>query len=250
MPLKQARKLLRRVAAALGVTAVATRNIPFGYDWLLDVERLGQLWGRRNATFFDVGANDGTISLRILERFPAAEIHAFEPHPVVFGTLSLLGSRRGIRCHHVALSDAEGTATLHAPAYDKLSSLLPNAPAFRGVPTTTFEVRTTTIDAFCEAHGIEQIDVLKIDVEGFDCAVIRGASRMLTAGAISFVYVEFTALLRQGADESGVLCPIAEFLLPHGLHFIASFTEQVGSPDGFSLVSNALFALPPGRMRG
>lgn len=243
---KQMRKLLRQGAEMIGITAVATRNIPFGFDWLLDIQRLSELWGARADTFFDVGANDGIVSLRILERFPKAEVQAFEPHPVVFNKLRAVGQNK-LRCHELALSDSEGFATLYVPDYDKMSSLLPKAPSLRqgDAHVITYEVRATTIDAFCAAHGIKQVDVLKVDAEGHDLAVIRGANRMLAARGIKFVYVEFSTILRQGNDQSGALYPIAELLFPYGLRFIASYTEQVGTTHRFSLVSNALFALPP-----
>jgi Methyltransferase FkbM domain len=128
-----------------------------------------------------------------------------------------------------------------------MSSLLPNAPSLSlgTVHVSTFEVRTTTIDIFCKGHGIKQVDVLKVDAEGYDLTIIRGATHMLATGRIKFVYVEFSSVLRRGDDQSGALYPLAEFLLRYGLQFIASYTEQVGMKPSFWLVSNALFALPP-----
>ena len=52
------------------------------------------------------------------------------------------------------------------------------------------EVTVTTIDSFTEKHGINSIDVLKTDTEGFDVEVFRGAARMLKTSAVSYVLVE------------------------------------------------------------
>jgi Methyltransferase FkbM domain len=73
------------------------------------------------------------------------------------------------------LSDADGDSN------DLRHSLLPfdsSAP--------TIEVNCRSIDSFCEEHGITSIDLLKVDTEGHDMAVLRGSSRMLAS--TNFVY--------------------------------------------------------------
>ena len=74
---------------------------------------------------------------------------------------------------------------------------------------------------------------------------MQGAASLLARRAIDFIYVEFSSMLRPGEDQSGALFPIVEFLLPFGVAFIASYTEQVGAADRVSLVANALFARVP-----
>jgi FkbM family methyltransferase len=52
-------------------------------------------------------------------------------------------------------------------------------------------VKCPTVDLFCAERKIKKIDVLKIDTEGFDLEVLKGADAMLKRGAVSFVYLEF-----------------------------------------------------------
>jgi hypothetical protein len=52
------------------------------------------------------------------------------------------------------------------------------------------EVRTTTISAFCDAHAIGRVDVLKLDVQGAERLVLEGAREMLEQGAVGLVFAE------------------------------------------------------------
>ena len=54
----------------------------------------------------------------------------------------------------------------------------------------TERVRVRTLDSFCAAKGIEHIDFLKLDVEGHEVAVLRGAQTTLDRGAISMIQFE------------------------------------------------------------
>jgi hypothetical protein len=54
-----------------------------------------------------------------------------------------------------------------------------------------FEARLITGDAWCDAHGIGEIDFLKIDVEGAEFRVIDGFSRRIAAGKIHCIQFEY-----------------------------------------------------------
>ena len=91
------------------------------------------------------------------------------------------------------------------------------------------EVRTTTLDAFCVAESIDRVDLLKIDTQGAEFAVLRGADGMLSRRAISVLVFEmitattyeqqrfpseyFAMLESRGYVFSGVFSPIYR----HGL---------------------------------
>lgn len=147
---------------------------------------------------FDVGAHRGETAVRYRTLFPAAVIHSFEPSPESFRALAAVAaSTTGIEPHCLALSDAAGTAMLNVNRSAATSSLLPSAATGRhywgeGLLDTQerVEVRTQTLDGFCAERGIGAIDVLKLDVQGAEHAVLRGASRLLGGAAIDVIYME------------------------------------------------------------
>ena len=52
-------------------------------------------------------------------------------------------------------------------------------------------IELTTLDAFCELHGIAAIDFLKLDVEGHELAVLQGAGNMINSGNLRLIQFEF-----------------------------------------------------------
>jgi hypothetical protein len=128
-----------------------------------------------------------------------------------------------------------------------LNSLTSDAPfAVRfGLEGRCIQVCCTTLSAYCREKGIDRIDVLKIDTEGHDLAVLQGAEQMLSKGAIRFVYVEFNDLQPKMGTAGGALCPMDEFLRPFGFRFIASYNDFIVAEGELLVVSNALFAAPP-----
>jgi FkbM family methyltransferase len=124
-----------------------------------------------DGTVFDVGANRGEWAKQALDLHPRARVHCFEPGGAAFRELTAaLGDR--IQAHNVAVSSEPGTVVLHAAEDSEMSSLF----ARRQLGDARSEtVEAVTIDQICERQGIEEIALLKIDTEGNDLAVLRGA---------------------------------------------------------------------------
>ena len=133
----------------------------------------------------DVGANVGQSALNMLETFPKAEIHCFEPVSPTFAMLQRNLSGTRCRCVHSAVGNSVGEARISV-GRNSLTNSLVNArdgDAFETVPVTT-------VDAYREERSLSNVDLLKIDVEGFDLNVLEGASRSFSEGRIKFVTVE------------------------------------------------------------
>lgn len=151
---------------------------------------------------FDVGANVGDYSLCLREHLPAAKIYAFEPAKSVYQELASringADAEGQIKPYNLGFSDSEKLVELYSYTVEGEDASVLSSIDQR-LPTQVLDVRTSsselvqiqTIDGFCEAEGINRVDFLKVDVEGHELSVLRGAQRMLTAGKISMIQFEF-----------------------------------------------------------
>lgn len=140
-----------------------------------------------NPVIFDVGAHKGSYTEYVLSEIPAADCFLFEPNKYL---CSFLKSR------HKAFNTLVGAVSGPQDFYecegkwDELSSMY-KRPVFNGLPVSAGKVACITIDQFCSDMSIERIDLLKIDVEGAELDVLRGAEKMLSDKKITFLQVEY-----------------------------------------------------------
>lgn len=150
-----------------------TRYVPPGHSWLYDVQRT---MGTRDAgVIFDVGANVGQTAYGLVRYFPHAQIHCFEPVQDTFAKLKAnYGNFRNI--HFVPMALGARNETLAIPLHEnsELNTLAPGGATQGGGTGRTETIEVTTLDAYCQAHGIQAIDVLKLDVQGWELNVLRG----------------------------------------------------------------------------
>lgn len=173
---------------------------------------------------FDVGANVGDWLRMCSGHLPEAEVHAFEIAPPVFAELRRqTPSNPKVFLNPVGLSDREGEIEVYCPesanyrttAYKEHLGeefMLPDA-----AQETVLAVKAcvTTGDAYARQHGIELIDMLKIDVEGMEGLVLRGFHDMLAGHRIRLLQFEYNTT----NIVSGFLLRDAYQLLgKHGYH--------------------------------
>jgi FkbM family methyltransferase len=107
-----------------------------------------------------------------------------------------LSRKKNIKPNCLCLSDQIGIAKFHTYDNDHATwNTMADRPLHKyGIdikPVSTEKVQTTTIDEYCDSNNIQQIDLLKIDVEGAEYQVIKGASRMMREHRIRCVVFEF-----------------------------------------------------------
>jgi FkbM family methyltransferase len=145
-------------------------------------------------TLIDVGANGGAYAKFLRARCPAARIIAFEPHPVTFRYLAANTASDRIEAMNCAVGAAEGRLDLHdfadADGSTQASLSRDAVDLFTG-NIVSHAVECTTIDAFMIEARIQKIEFLKIDTEGFDLDVLRGAARAISKRAIRMIQFEF-----------------------------------------------------------
>jgi FkbM family methyltransferase len=154
-----------------------------------------------SGTVIDVGANVGAFTA-VLARAVGASgtVHAFEPLPAararLVRTLDLNGLDN-VRIHDAAVSDRLGAAALasYGADYASWSSLTRTTielPTETMTPVEYVEVTTTTLDAFCAENAIDDVALLKIDVEGAEGRVISGAAGLLGDRRIRLLLLELS----------------------------------------------------------
>ena len=152
------------------------------------------LKGVHGGTFFDVGANQGAYTNVLRKLVPDAQIYAFEPHPKSFALLKECSQDEKTILVNVALSDKPGSAQLYDYADHDGStqaSLSSQAVGLFTPNVVSHDVDVTTLDDVMAQNGIQSIELLKIDTEGFDLSVLQGARAALADRRIKAIQFEF-----------------------------------------------------------
>lgn len=188
---------------------------------------------------FDIGANQGQFSKYIQVYLPYSKFFCFEPFPQTF--LELKKNLEDSRFTHFQLAFGDFQESLSVlqnnPDSSDTNSLIHRNNRSRNKDEVNIEV--ITLDHFLEENQIEAIDLLKIDTEGYDLKVLKGAKESLKAGRIKLVYVEC------GLDPSNdyhVFFPeILSFLNNLNYVFLGLFQTDIRKIDRKIHFSNALF---------
>ena len=225
----------KAVVGRLGYSMVNVDRL--GIDYLTDFKRL--LAGHEPTVLFDVGANTGQTAVLLAERFPTARVYSFEPVPSTFSLLkSTVAGYPNITAHNFAMGDKAGRARMHLADWHVSNSLL-------DTPTTTssgdtIDVEVQTVTDFSVQQHIELIDLLKIDVEGFEPRVLDGAAKLLLGGSVRFCYLE-CRVTRVAKYPHAELHDLTNQLAKYSFTPVAIYCESVDLKSG-SLLCNALFA--------
>lgn len=161
-----------------------------GEHWL--ISRLSTLPIR---CVFDVGANRGEWADVASRNFLAADIHVFEIAPGVGRVLQhKFRDAQNISVHLTGLSSQDGNLDIfESEGNDELSSVydLSNIDVYKKAKWRQVASSTTTGDLFCSRNHIDEIDFLKIDVEGAEYLVLEGFANMIERGMIGLIQFEY-----------------------------------------------------------
>lgn len=147
---------------------------------------------------FDVGANIGEYSCKIKEMNNSVDVYAFEPHPNTFKKLIATSKRVGFNAIQMGCSDKSGIIKfydyLHSDSTEHATMLKDVIEDIHHSESKEIEVEITTIDDFMKANSIKNINLLKIDTEGFEFNVLKGAVNALNNNMIDVIHFEFNSM--------------------------------------------------------
>ncbi|MEJ0000026.1 MAG: FkbM family methyltransferase [Verrucomicrobiota bacterium] len=187
----------------------------------------------RPLTLFDVGANKGGTYRLFRSMYPKAHIHCFEPDPRVLEKLRTQAADDALtQCHPLAVSDTNGKLEFHLTEAAECNSLL--VPAARDILNqaehviSTIPVTSVTLDTFAAQHGIDRIDLLKMDIQGAEVRALDGATGLLKDFRIGALYLElvFGASYRDQALASDIID-----YLQRRRYRVSAFYNLVYGPD-------------------
>jgi FkbM family methyltransferase len=194
----------------------------------------------RDIHVLDVGANVGQWSTAMLAaarqagRLGDLDLHAFEPSLFTFTRLSLALQGQAVTLGRTALGERPGSSTLYVISPGAGTNSLHGVAA-----DTTEEVATTTLDTYADRSGLGHLALVKIDTEGHELAVLRGARRLLAEQRITIAQFEYNhqwvyarSFLRDAFDlleplgyQLGKLTPRGVEFYPHWDADLETFVE-------------------------
>ena len=195
---------------------------------------------------FDGGAYIGEVSKEFRKRFPSSTVYAFEPfEDSYFKLVENTKEDSQIKSLNLGFSDKGGKIKFHSNKSAATNSLLPtdeNGVEVWGDDSSltkqVVEAKFVTIEEFLLEEGIPHIDILKLDIQGAECPVMKAAENLCNSGRIKIVYSE---IITQPSYESQP--SFHEFLavfnrLGFGLHNIYNLSV---TPKGVLRAADAIF---------
>ena len=192
---------------------------------------------------FDVGAHHGESIERFKGMYNRAQVHSFEADADNYAMLrNKFGGREGVTLNNFGVGSAPGVKMFHRnrksdtsgfnavnpdSEWAKLRSREHNV-AVSDFTEKSYEVKIGTLDDYMAKAGIDYVDILKIDTQGFEDEVLKGAQGALRAQRIGVVETEL--ILNDIYDRALSFLDIAQLWVPHGYRLYA--IDQPGHMHG------------------
>ena len=146
---------------------------------------------------FDCGANKGQYASLCLETLGEnLKLHCFEPSKAAFKVLQdNIGGNNNVQLNNMAVSDKRQKLTLNyfGDGNLELASVLDCDYENWGISVSGSEqVEAVTIDEYCKENRLDEIDLLKLDVEGYDYQALLGAKKLIESNKIKMIQFEIS----------------------------------------------------------
>lgn len=195
-------------------------------------------------TVVDVGANVGQFAVAAAKIFPDAKVYSFEPQPdCVKQIIRNVRSIDNIEVFPVGLGDLEGELDFYVNSHNHSSSLLPLAEshkkAFPGAEEVSqIRVKIKTLDKVIETSKLVSPCLLKLDVQGYELHVLRGAGEILK----SIDYVLFETSFKALYEGETLFLEVIEIMKGFGFDFLRPVDWLADPQSGEVLQMDALFS--------
>jgi FkbM family methyltransferase len=189
-------------------------------------------------TCFDIGANIGITTIWLAKN--AKKVFAFEPISSNLTRLTEnleLNHIQNVEVFKEAVSDMEGSREIflyNSYGHHSLSPEHVSAPVSKEI------IHSVTLDNFCREKSVEKIDVLKIDVEGFELEVLSGAHELLSKHCVKYIIFEHSRILME--KQQRPFDQVYQLLTKYGYRVFDLNDKQIKQEDFLKLGQEDLYA--------
>ncbi len=175
---------------------------------------------------FDVGANMGDWARDVVGYNPACAVHSFEASPSTFEMLrERVGSLAGVTLHAMGAGAEEGEIGFHDQGRGSvLSSFVSRDPSAAQGPDRIVPVRVRPLDAVRAELGLDHVDFIKVDTEGYELPVLRGLRETLSQRRVDCVQFEYGGTW---LDAGARLHEACELFAAHGYTVYRMMPDRV-----------------------
>ena len=185
------------------------------------------------AVVFDVGANVGDWAALALGINSNLNIHCFEPSIATYQTLQARGLVGTLVLNNLGLGSIQEDRTLHVFSDGAGTNSVYRREGINAIQSKTEQISLTTLDAYCQQVQVRQIDLLKLDVEGHELDVLKGAQAMLAQGQIKRIQFEYGGTY---IDARILLKDLFDLLLPYGYRFYKIYPNSLHHEERYDQI--------------
>ena len=140
----------------------------------------------KELTIVEVGSLNGDDSTLLKNTFPNSQVHTIEALPDNYE--NYIKNNELINSYNIAITDYNGVTNFHVKNINGIHGILNRGDEYG---TKVIQIPCMTLDTFCDDNNIENIDILKIDVEGSIYEVLKGMENILSKVGIMHIETEF-----------------------------------------------------------
>lgn len=187
--LKKIQKALNLILAVFGLELIKTYPNERGVSIYSDVKFF--LGKKEKLKFVDIGANIGQTTKVLRQIFPEGHVLSVEPDSIAFERLlKKYKNDKHVTCIQAFIGSEKGTTTFYRNTHSDMNSGLKRGRDAWGKIEEKLRLPVITLDDLAKSYYMNHVDFLKIDTQGFDFEVLKGAKDLFNNHSVDLVAIE------------------------------------------------------------